>query len=114
MSNEEIASAFPIHPCGMILIAFHSWYDTHPSSQLPTNIPTAYLTATLASCTIAVGLSSLVPRLKFIAPASRALLGRFVPFAAVASAGCVNIGLMRWKEIRDGESYAVLMTVGSY
>lgn len=30
-------------------------------------------------------------------------MAKFVPFVAVASAGCVNIGLMRWKEIRDGK-----------
>ncbi|KAL8292137.1 hypothetical protein RQP46_001603 [Phenoliferia psychrophenolica] len=65
-------------------------------------IATAYAAATLASCSIAVGLSTLVPRLRSLTPASRALLSRFVPFVAVASAGCVNIGLMRWKEIRDG------------
>ncbi|KAM0748588.1 tricarboxylate carrier [Meredithblackwellia eburnea MCA 4105] len=69
-----------------------------------TEIASAYLSATVASCSIAVGLSNLVPRLKSLTPGTRALLGRFVPFVAVASAGCVNIGLMRWKEIRDGIS----------
>ena len=63
----------------------------------------AYAAATLASCSIAVGLSQLVPRLR-VSPSARALLGKLVPFAAVASAGCVNIGLMRWKEMRDGIS----------
>lgn len=62
----------------------------------------AYAAATVASCSIAVGLSQLVPRLR-VSPAARSLLGKLVPFAAVASAGCVNIGLMRWKEMRDGE-----------
>ncbi|KWU41149.1 Tricarboxylate/iron carrier, partial [Rhodotorula sp. JG-1b] len=63
-------------------------------------IASAYAAATVASCSIAVGLSQLVPRLR-VSPAARSLLGKLVPFAAVASAGCVNIGLMRWKEMRD-------------
>ncbi|GAA5970169.1 hypothetical protein JCM8115_000763 [Rhodotorula mucilaginosa] len=66
-------------------------------------IASAYAAATVASCSIAVGLSQLVPRLR-VSPAARSLLGKLVPFAAVASAGCVNIGLMRWKEMRDGIS----------
>lgn len=70
----------------------------------------AYVAATLASCTIAVSLSSLVPRLRGISPATRSLLGKLVPFVAVASAGCVNIGLMRWKEIRDGRSSRIPAT----
>lgn len=69
-----------------------------------TEIASAYASATAASCTIAVSLALLVPRLTRISPATRSLLGKFVPFVAVATAGCVNIGLMRWKEIRDGIS----------
>ncbi|BGP58360.1 Sideroflexin FSF1 [Rhodotorula sphaerocarpa] len=72
-------------------------------SMSTSEIASAYGVATLASCSIAVGLSQLVPRLR-VAPTTRALLGKLVPFAAVASAGCVNIGLMRWKEMRDGIS----------
>ncbi|KAK4704137.1 sideroflexin-5, partial [Phenoliferia sp. Uapishka_3] len=78
-------------------------------------IGTAYVAATLASCSIAVGLSTLVPRLRGLTPASRALLSRFVPFVAVASAGCMNIGLMRWKEMRDGiDVYAPEDASGKY
>ncbi|SCV73460.1 BQ2448_7386 [Microbotryum intermedium] len=73
-------------------------------SMTNTEIAKAYASATIASCTIAVGLTSLVPRLRSLAPSTRMLLGKLVPFVAVASAGCVNIGLMRWKEIRDGIS----------
>ncbi|GAA5916708.1 hypothetical protein JCM6882_005782 [Rhodosporidiobolus microsporus] len=72
-------------------------------SMSTSEIASAYAAATVASCSIAVGLSQLVPRLR-VSPSARALLGKLVPFAAVASAGCVNIGLMRWKEMRDGIS----------
>ncbi|SGZ12216.1 BQ5605_C028g10489 [Microbotryum silenes-dioicae] len=73
-------------------------------SMTNAEIAKAYASATIASCTIAVGLTSLVPRLRSLTPSTRMLLGKLVPFVAVASAGCVNIGLMRWKEIRDGIS----------
>lgn len=79
----------------------------HPYGNPPTPRPphqTAYVAATVASCSIAVGLSTLVPRLRGLQPTTKALLAKFIPFASVASAGVVNIGLMRWKEIRDGES----------
>ncbi|GAA6043575.1 hypothetical protein JCM8097_005261 [Rhodosporidiobolus ruineniae] len=72
-------------------------------SMSTSEIASAYAAATIASCSIAVGLSQLVPRLR-VSPSAKALLGKLVPFAAVASAGCVNIGLMRWKEMRDGIS----------
>ncbi|GAA5999709.1 Fsf1p [Rhodotorula paludigena] len=72
-------------------------------SMSTSEIASAYAAATVASCSIAVGLSQLVPRLR-VSPTARALLSKLVPFAAVASAGCVNIGLMRWKEMRDGIS----------
>ncbi|MBW0527141.1 hypothetical protein O181_066856 [Austropuccinia psidii MF-1] len=63
----------------------------------------AYVSATVTSVGLAVGLNRLVPRMsKYLGPEAGLMLGRFVPFVAVASAGCVNVGLMRWKEIRDG------------
>jgi hypothetical protein len=64
----------------------------------------AYTAATLSAVGIAVGLTRLVPRLTMVSVATRSILGRFVPFASVASAGCVNVSFMRWKEIRDGVS----------
>jgi hypothetical protein len=73
-------------------------------SMSTSEIATAYASATLASCGIAVGLNQLVPRLRGITPSSRALLTKLVPFFAVASAGCVNIALMRWKEAKEGIS----------
>jgi hypothetical protein len=56
----------------------------------------AYSAATLSAVGIAVGLTRMVP--------AGTLLSRFVPFISVASAGCVNVSAMRWKEIRDGVS----------
>lgn len=62
----------------------------------------SYFLAVGASCGVAVGLNSLVPRLKRLRPATRTVLGRLVPFAAVASAGALNVFLMRGEEIRQG------------
>ncbi|KAI1337973.1 Tricarboxylate/iron carrier [Xylariaceae sp. FL0016] len=69
----------------------------------------SYFLAVGASCSVAVGLNSLVPRLKRLAPSTRVVLGRLVPFAAVASAGALNVFLMRGEEMRAGiDVYPVL------
>ncbi|KAK3067048.1 Sideroflexin FSF1 [Teratosphaeriaceae sp. CCFEE 6253] len=68
------------------------------TSQLLQN----YFLAVGASCGVAVGLNSIVPRLRRLSPAARMTLGRLVPFAAVASAGALNVFLMRGEEIRRG------------
>ncbi|ERF69982.1 hypothetical protein EPUS_03534 [Endocarpon pusillum Z07020] len=47
-------------------------------------------------------LNALVPRLKRLSPSTRTILSRLVPFAAVASAGVLNVFLMRAEEIRQG------------
>ncbi|CAI2029809.1 hypothetical protein SEUBUCD646_0H03020 [Saccharomyces eubayanus] len=75
---------------------------SHPmsTSQLLTN----YAAAVTASCGVALGLNNLVPKLKNISPHSRLIMGRLVPFAAVVSAGIVNVFLMRGNEIRKGIS----------
>ncbi|KAI9752741.1 MAG: Homocysteine synthase [Chaenotheca gracillima] len=62
----------------------------------------SYLIAVSASCSVALGLNALVPRLKRISPSTRMVLTRLVPFAAVASAGALNVFLMRGEEIRLG------------
>ncbi|KAH8879127.1 tricarboxylate carrier [Thozetella sp. PMI_491] len=62
----------------------------------------SYFLAVGASCSVAVGLNSIVPRLKSLAPSTRLILGRLVPFAAVASAGALNVFLMRGEEMRTG------------
>ncbi|KAJ6117307.1 hypothetical protein N7512_007032 [Penicillium capsulatum] len=65
--------------------------------------------AVSASCSVALGLNALVPRLKKISPNTRLILGRLVPFAAVASASALNVFLMRGEEIRRGiDVYPVL------
>ncbi|KAH8167096.1 hypothetical protein CIB48_g1148 [Xylaria polymorpha] len=62
----------------------------------------SYFLAVGASCSVAVGLNSLVPRLKRVSPSTKLILGRLVPFAAVASAGFLNVFLMRGEEMRVG------------
>jgi len=62
----------------------------------------SYCLAVGASCSVAVGLNSLVPRLRNLSPSTRLILGRLVPFAAVASAGALNVFLMRSEEMRTG------------
>lgn len=65
--------------------------------------------AVTASCSVALGLNALVPRLKSISPNTRLILSRLVPFAAVASASALNVFLMRGEEIRQGiDVYPVL------
>lgn len=62
----------------------------------------SYIIAVSASCSVAVGLNSLVPRLKRLSPGTKLILSRLVPFAAVATAGALNVFLMRGEEIRMG------------
>jgi hypothetical protein len=70
---------------------------------LPTStVVKSYFTAVTASCGVALGLNALVPRMKSLSPNAKILAGRLVPFAAVASAGVLNVFLMRGEEIRQG------------
>lgn len=75
---------------------------SHPMST--TQLVTNYAAAVTASCGVALGLNNLVPKLKNIQPHTRLILGRLVPFAAVVSAGIVNVFLMRGNEIQKGIS----------
>lgn len=69
----------------------------------------SYFLAVSASCSVALGLNAIVPRLKRISPGTKTILTRLVPFAAVASAGALNVFLMRGEEIRKGiDIYPVL------
>lgn len=69
----------------------------------------SYLMAVSASCSVALGLNALVPRLKNVSPNTRLILSRLVPFAAVSSATALNVLLMRGEEMRRGiDVYPVL------
>ena len=69
----------------------------------------SYVLAVSASCSVALGLNGIVPRLRSVSPATKTILTRLVPFAAVASAGALNVFLMRGEEIRKGiDVYPVL------
>jgi hypothetical protein len=77
--------------------------NANKSTPLSTRkIVESYLLAVSASCSVALGLNALVPRLKGLSPNTKMVLGRLVPFAAVASAGALNVFLMRGEEIRKG------------
>lgn len=56
----------------------------------------AYVSATTAAMITALGCKTFWGRY------NNPILGRYVPFAAVAAANCVNIPLMRQNEIRNG------------
>lgn len=77
--------------------------NANKSTPLPTStIVKSYFLAVSASCGVALGLNALVPRLKNLSPNAKMIAGRLVPFAAVASAGVLNVFLMRGEEIRQG------------
>jgi tricarboxylate carrier len=77
--------------------------NANKSSPLSTKtLVQSYILAVSASCGVALGLNALVPRLRGVSPGVRVILGRLVPFAAVASAGALNVFLMRGEEIRRG------------
>ncbi|KXX76879.1 putative mitochondrial transport protein fsf1 [Madurella mycetomatis] len=80
-----------------------NYSNSNKSSPLSwSKIAQSYFLAVTASCSVAVGLNSLVPRLKSLSPSTRLILGRLTPFAAVASAGALNVFLMRGEEMRTG------------
>ncbi|KAI3660402.1 hypothetical protein MP638_002485 [Amoeboaphelidium occidentale] len=80
-----------------------NWSNANKTTQMTVgeNL-TAYGTAVTASVGIAVGLSQWVKRTSIFQASTKALLSKFVPFVAVASAGTVNVFLMRRKELVDG------------
>ncbi|KAH7128438.1 Tricarboxylate/iron carrier [Dendryphion nanum] len=84
--------------------------NANKSTPLSTStIVQSYFMAVSASCGVALGLNALVPRLKSLSPNAKMIAGRLVPFAAVASAGALNVFLMRGEEIRQGiDVYPVL------
>ncbi|KAK2540654.1 sideroflexin-1 [Columba livia] len=71
---------------------------TNRSGDAPITVSqlgTAYVSATTGAVATALGLNALT---KHAAP----LIARFGPFAAVASANCINIPLMRQRELKFG------------
>lgn len=84
--------------------------NANKTATLPTStLVKSYFLAVSASCSVALGLNAIVPRLKGISPGAKTVLARLVPFAAVASAGALNVRLMRGEEIRQGiDVYPVL------
>lgn len=89
--------------------------NANANKSTPLSVPQiakSYLMAVSASCSVALGLNALVPRLKGISPNAKLILGRLVPFAAVSSASALNVFLMRGEEIRQGiDVYPVLSEV---
>ena len=59
----------------------------------------AYGTAVSASVATALGMNAFVQKSSFLSTGARSLLGKLVPFAAVAAAGSLNVFLMRRKEL---------------
>ena len=89
-------------------VVFWQWFNqsfnalvnyTNRNANALTNfsqLGTAYFSATFSALGTAIGLKAA------LAKSSSQLIQRFVPFAAVAAANCVNIPLMRQQEIMDG------------
>ena len=84
--------------------------NANKSTPLTTSmLVKSYLLAVSASCSVALGLNAIVPRLKNISPNTKLILSRLVPFAAVSSATALNVLLMRSEEIRRGiDVYPIL------
>jgi hypothetical protein len=82
-------------------VAINSANANKSSPMTTATLAKSYGIAVSASCGVALGLNSLVPRLR-VSDAARNILRRLVPFAAVASAGALNAYLMRRGEIQTG------------
>lgn len=103
LPNPSLASIIGWQWANQTLNVCVNYFNANKSVPMSnTEVAVAYTTATATSVGLAVGLNRLVPKLKSLSPGAKALAGRLVPFVAVASAGCVNVGAMRWKELRDG------------
>ncbi|OEJ82993.1 putative mitochondrial transport protein FSF1 [Hanseniaspora osmophila] len=83
-------------------VAINSANSNKSHKMSTSTLITNYTAAVTASCGVAVGLNKLIPKLKNLSPNTKLILGRLVPFAAVVSAGIVNVFLMRGEEIRKG------------
>lgn len=77
--------------------AFVNYTNRNAKSPLTvTQLGVAYVSATSAACVTAIGFKN------FLVRRTGPLLQRYVPFAAVAAANCVNIPFMRQNEIING------------
>jgi tricarboxylate carrier len=79
-------------------------YANRNASNTMTNeqILRAYSGAVVTSCSLAVGLGKLAAQLKARSGALGTVAGSLVPYTAVASAGAVNVYLMRRNETYEG------------
>ncbi|XP_023346028.1 sideroflexin-2 [Eurytemora carolleeae] len=89
-------------------VVFWQWFNqsfnalvnyTNRNADSPTTtaqLGVAYTSATCSALATAIGLRKICER------STSTLIQRFVPFAAVASANCVNIPLMRQNELING------------
>mmetsp|Transcript_38270 Transcript_38270/g.78469 ORF Transcript_38270/g.78469 Transcript_38270/m.78469 type:complete len:332 (+) Transcript_38270:38-1033(+) len=79
-----------------------NYCNRNASSSLDNQtLGTMYLSATALSVTMAIGLGKAVKKAP-ISPGTAALLGRIVPYCAVAGANVFNICLMRSGELKSG------------
>lgn len=77
--------------------------NANKSSPLTTGqLAGSFAMAVGASCGVALGLGRAVGAMKGGAVGTKLVLTRLVPFAAVATAGVLNVGLMRGGEIKNG------------
>eukprot|EP01084_Bolivina_argentea_P214498 364125_1 len=94
---------------------FWQWYNQsynvcvnysngNKSNQLSNiKIIQAYCMAVAASCSVSYGLNKLLSASqKRFSPSSYYLLSKTIPFTAVATAGALNVILMRYNEIKHG------------
>ncbi|KAJ5987874.1 Tricarboxylate/iron carrier [Penicillium waksmanii] len=73
--------------------------NTNQSTPLSTEaMIKSYFMAVSTSCSVALGLNSMVPWISFVSQQTKTILARLVPFAALASAGALNVFLMRGEE----------------
>ncbi|OAJ43414.1 hypothetical protein BDEG_26776 [Batrachochytrium dendrobatidis JEL423] len=106
-TNVPIIAAMLLPNPSVAAIIFWQWINQ--SANVAFNYCNANKTTEMsttetvgASCTIAVGLSQWLARSKGLSPSTLTLLSRGVPFVAVATAGTLNVFLMRQKELKEG------------
>jgi len=85
--------------------ALVNYYNRNASVPQPTSLyVTGYFGAVASAVTVAGGLGEFISRTKKIAPATKAVVQKFIPYPAVATANTCNIFLMRRSELSSGIS----------